>query len=212
VTIRLHWIHSIQALLDKKRRIQIELGKQQRRKNWVGRDCRARRGCSVPQTSFLLRCASSLDANPQDQWPDNVSCLPGITPRGAKLIDYLFQRIVAFRGDEPLRGRPRSKIAEQMIEIPLRCHFELRRIELVKRERQIGELFNKLALRRPETPDHLVVVSIHHLIDRRFDVQQVVSRRSEHAIISQHASRFAVKAVQIEPVQCLRNHDQINRL
>ena len=62
-----------------------------------------------------------------------------------------------------------------MIEIPLRCHFELRRIDLVKREREISELLNELALWRPERPDHVVVVSIHNLIDRRFNVQQVVS-------------------------------------
>jgi hypothetical protein len=45
----------------------------------------------------------------------------------------------------------------------------------MKREREIGELLNEPALRRPERADHLVVVSIHNLIDRRFDVQQVVS-------------------------------------
>jgi hypothetical protein len=30
--------------------------------------------------------------------------------------------------------------------------------------------FNELALRRPERPDHLIVVSIYNLIDRRFDL------------------------------------------
>ena len=57
-----------------------------------------------------------------------------------------------------------------MIEIPLRCHFEFRRIDLVKREREIGELFNKLAFRWPERPDYFIIISIHDLIDRRFNV------------------------------------------
>ncbi|HEY4638783.1 MAG TPA: hypothetical protein VIG87_02600, partial [Candidatus Udaeobacter sp.] len=112
----------------------------------------------------------------------------------AKLIDYLFQGIAGVRSDEPLCRRPRLKIADQMIEIPLRCHFELRRIDPAKWEREIGKLFNKLALGRPEGPDDFVVVSIHHFVDGRFDVQQVVSRRSAHAIIFQHASRFRIKA------------------
>ncbi len=69
-----------------------------------------------------------------------------------------------------------------MIEIPLRCHFELRWSDLAKREGEIGELLDELALRWPERTDHLVVVSIHNVIDGRFDVQQVVSRRSEDAV------------------------------
>jgi hypothetical protein len=40
VPIRLHGIGSIQALLDQERRIQFELGKQERRKILVGRDRR----------------------------------------------------------------------------------------------------------------------------------------------------------------------------
>ena len=120
--------------------------------------------------------------NAHDQRPGDASCLLAFTPGAAKVIHYLLQRIAAFRSDEPLRRRPRLKVAYQMIEIPLRCHFELRRIDLVKRKREIGELFNKLALWRPERPDHFVVVSIHYLIDGRFDVQQVVSRRSEDTI------------------------------
>ena len=133
-------------------------------------------------TPFLRRFAASVDPNPQDQWPGNVSCLLGVTPCGAKLIDYLLQRIGAFRSDEPLGRRPRLKIAEQMIEIPFRCHFELRRSDLAKREGEIGELLDELALRWPERTDHLVVVSIYYLIDDRFDAQQVVSRRSEDAV------------------------------
>ena len=76
----------------------------------------------------------------------------------------------------------------------------------------MGEVFNELALRRPERPDHVIVVSIYDLIDRRFDVQQVVSRHSEDAIRLQHSPRFRIETVQIEPVQCLRDHDQVNRV
>ena len=94
----------------------------------------------------------------QDQRPNNLPYLLVISPYSPKLIGYLFQRIAASRSDEPLRSGPRSKIANQVIEIPLRRHFEFRRIDLVKWEGEIGEVLNELAFRRPESPDYLIVV------------------------------------------------------
>ena len=107
--IRLHGTRSIQALSDQERRIQIELGKQDAAK--IGR------------SSPPVRLQTSLDGYPQDQWPGDVPWLLGVPPFDAKLIDYLFQGIAGMRSDEPLRRRPRFKIAEQMIEISLRCHL-----------------------------------------------------------------------------------------
>jgi hypothetical protein len=110
-----------------------------------------------------------LNADTQDDWPSSLSHLLGTAPRIAKLIGYLFQRIASFRRDESLRLRPRSKVANQMIEVPLCLHFKCRWINLVKREVKIGKLLDKLALRRPERADHIIVVSIYNLIDRRVD-------------------------------------------
>jgi len=76
-------------------------------------------------TSFLRRFATSVDPDPQSQRPKDVPRLFRVSPGAAKLIHYLLQRIAAFRSDEPLCRRPRLKVAEQMIEIPLRCHLEL---------------------------------------------------------------------------------------
>jgi len=73
----------------------------------------------------------------------------------------------------------------------------------VKREGEIGEILNKLALRRPEGTDHLVIVPIYNCIDCWFDVQQVVSRCSEDAVRLQCASCFFIKPWQVEPVQRL---------
>src|SRR2546430_14889058 len=98
-----------------------------------------------------------------------------------------------------------------MIEIPMRCHLEFRCVNLIKRKGKISEPLNECAFRRPERPDHFIVVAIYDLIDRRFDRQQIVSRSSENAIRFQYALRFLIKAVEIEPVQCLCDHDQIYR-
>src|SRR5438270_13732954 len=95
----------------------------------------------------------------------------------AKLIGYLLQRVARFRGHEPLRRRPGSKVAHQMIEIPICLHLEFWRIDLLKREEEVGELLNEPAFLRPESTDHLVIVSINNLIDRSLDVRQAISRR-----------------------------------
>ena len=88
----------------------------------------------------------------------------GSSPYSPKLIGYLFQRIAASRSDEPLRGGPRSKIANQVIEIPLRRHFEFRRIDLVKWEREIGEVLNELrvpAARKARLPHSSIGLQPH---------------------------------------------------
>jgi hypothetical protein len=61
-----------------------------------------------------------------------------------------------------------------MVEIPMRCHLEFRCVNLARGEGEIGELLDEPALRRPERPDHFVIVSTEHVIDGLFDVQQVV--------------------------------------
>jgi len=49
-----------------------------------------------------------------------------------------------------------------MIEIPLSCHLELRRVDLVKWEGKIFELLNELAFLWPEKANDLAVVPIYN--------------------------------------------------
>src|SRR5205809_6308547 len=125
---------------------------------------------NVTARSLLRRLRYRVNADAQDQGPDNLPHLSGIAPCGAEIISNCLQRIAFVSRNETLRRRPRLKVAQQMIEIPLRSHFELRRIDLLKWEWQIGKLLDKLALRRPERPDHFIIVSIHDLIDLRSDL------------------------------------------
>ena len=60
-----------------------------------------------------------------------------------------------------------------MIEIPLSCHLELRRIDLVKWEGKIVELLNELAFLWPERTNDLVVVPIYNLINRGVDFNKL---------------------------------------
>jgi len=135
-----------------------------------------------------------------------------VAPRGAEVIGNFVQGVAPARCDEPLRGGPRPQITHQMFQVPLRDHFERRRLNVGKGEGECFEFFDQLALRRPEGTDHLVIVPIYNCIDRWFDVQQVVSRCSEDAVKLQRASCFFIKPWQVESVQCLRDHDQIDRL
>src|SRR4029453_8398706 len=97
-----------------------------------------------------------------------------------------------------------------MVQVPLCRHFEFRRIDFAKRERDITELFNELALRCPERADEVVVVTTQHCIDRWLYMREQISRSSKDAVRHQYPLRFGVKSVQIEPVQCLGDHDEIN--
>src|SRR5262245_44867546 len=126
-------------------------------------------------TGGLLAAAAWFTPDANYYRPAYGSCLSGLTPCTAKGIEYLLQRIAAFGGDESLSRRPRSEVAQQMIEIPVRRHLESRCVNLVEREGEICELLHEPALWWPERPDHFVIISVHNLIDCLLDVQQIVS-------------------------------------
>ena len=112
-----------------------------------------------------------------------------------------------------LRRRLRPEKVAERRERHRIADLERRRLDLAEWKRHRSQLVDdELPLGTPVRPDDDVVKVRHRVIDRGdADTRQVIAPRDERAVRTQHAPRLVVELVERQPVQRLRDGDDVHR-
>src|SRR6266436_6853980 len=97
-----------------------------------------------------------------------------------------------------------------MLHVPLCNHVERWRCDFSERKRELIKLLDQRSLRRPKRANHVEIVMIDDGVDCRCGAQQIVLPRCNNPARLQYSSSFQIKTVEIEPMQRLRDCDEVD--
>lgn len=106
------------------------------------------------------------------------------------------------------QGGPAPKVADQVLKSPLGMHGECRALNSLEREVQFPvSVFNVPTFCRPVRAEKVVVEMPDDFV-HPIDGEQIVGHRNYWSTGDRHTIHFAIKGLQVEPVESLGNKGQ----
>ncbi len=121
-------------------------------------------------------------------------------------------RIAAIRLYVALRGRPGTHVAQHLVRSPVELHLEWIDRNLRHRHRNIAVVpLHNFSLRWPVGFD-LGKNFVQNLVALRTDTASFIGPQGQDTAWLHNAACFVEEALDIEPVECLRDRNQVDRI
>src|SRR5205807_5322740 len=134
-----------------------------------------------------------------------------ITPHARQRRGKIVERIPSGLLAEDPHGRPGIDVAEKLAEIPFGFHPEARHGDFLEGEwKLVVGLLDVHSLVWPIRPDHVGVEVYDERVDHGVDLGQRVAPECDDGARARDASHLRVEALEVEPVDRLRDGDEID--